>query len=59
VTGVVTRLNTELESKPELVNEDPWGKGWMIAIRPSKFDEEKGALLDAASYKSHVVASAH
>ena len=59
VTGVVTRLNTELESKPELVNEDPWGKGWMIAIRPSKFDEEKATLLDAASYKSHVVASAH
>ena len=59
VSGIVTRLNSELESKPELVNEDPWGKGWMIAIRPSKFDEEKAALLDAASYKSHVAASAH
>jgi glycine cleavage system H protein len=59
VTGVVTRLNSELESKPELVNEDPWGKGWMIAIRPSKFDEEKASLLDAAGYESHVVASAH
>jgi glycine cleavage system H protein len=59
VSGVVTRLNAELESKPELVNEDPWGKGWMIAIRPSKFDEEKAVLLDAASYKDHVAASAH
>jgi glycine cleavage system H protein len=59
VSGVVTRLNAELESKPELVNEDPWGKGWMIAIRPSKLDEEKAGLLDAAGYKAHLVASAH
>lgn len=59
VSGVVTRLNTELESKPELVNEDCWGKGWMIAIRPSKLDAEKAGLLDAADYKKHLVASAH
>ncbi|HEX6274441.1 MAG TPA: glycine cleavage system protein GcvH [Polyangiaceae bacterium] len=59
VSGVVTRLNAELESKPELVNEDPWGKGWMIAIRPSKLGEEGGALLDASAYKNHLVASAH
>jgi glycine cleavage system H protein len=59
VSGVVTRLNADLESKPELVNEDPWGKGWMIAIRPNKFDEEKAGLLDAAGYKAHMAASAH
>jgi glycine cleavage system H protein len=59
VSGVVTRLNAELESKPELVNEDPWGKGWMIAIRPSKLDAEQNSLLDAADYKKHLVASAH
>jgi glycine cleavage system H protein len=59
VSGVVTRLNAELESKPELVNEDCWGKGWMIAIRPSKLADEGGALLDAAAYKNHLVASAH
>jgi glycine cleavage system H protein len=59
VSGVITRLNTELESKPELINEDPWGKGWMIAIRPSKLDQEKAGLLDAQAYKAHLVASAH
>jgi glycine cleavage system H protein len=59
VSGVVTRLNAELESKPELVNEDPWGKGWMIAIRPNQLEKEQGGLLDAASYKAHLVASAH
>jgi glycine cleavage system H protein len=59
VSGVITRLNTELESKPELVNDDPWGKGWMIAIRPSKLSDESAGLMDAAAYQKHLVASAH
>lgn len=59
VSGVVTRVNQELEKQPELVNEDPWKKGWMIAIRPNKLGEEQGALLDAAAYRAHLAASAH
>jgi glycine cleavage system H protein len=59
VSGVVTRINTELEKSPELVNEDPWKKGWMIAIRPSKLGEEQAHLLDAAAYGAHLKASAH
>ncbi|HVR19759.1 MAG TPA: glycine cleavage system protein GcvH [Polyangiaceae bacterium] len=59
VSGVITRLNTELESKPELINDDPWGKGWMIAIRPSKLADESSGLMDAAAYQKHLVASAH
>jgi glycine cleavage system H protein len=59
VSGVVTRVNAALEAQPELVNEDPWGKGWMVAIRPSKLAEEQSELLDAAAYKAHLAASAH
>jgi glycine cleavage system H protein len=59
VSVVITRVNQELEKQPELVNEDPWNKGWMIAIRPSKLAEEQGGLLDAAAYRAHLVASAH
>lgn len=59
VSGVITRINTELETQPELINEDPWGKGWMLAIRPSKLAEEESGLLDAAAYRAHVEASAH
>jgi glycine cleavage system H protein len=59
VSGVVTRINGELEKQPELVNEDPWKKGWMIAIRPSKLGEEQSNLLDAAAYGAHLAASAH
>jgi glycine cleavage system H protein len=59
VSGVVTRVNAALEKEPELVNEDPWKKGWMIAIRPTKLGEEQAGLLDAAAYRTHLETSAH
>jgi glycine cleavage system H protein len=59
VSGVVTRINTALEAQPELINEDPWKKGWMIAIRPTKLAAEQAGLLEAGAYKSHLEASAH
>ncbi len=57
VSGKVTRVNAELENSPELVNDDCWGKGWMVAIEPSGGDA--GELLDPAAYKKHVEESAH
>src|SRR5881397_2581156 len=35
VTGKVVERNAQLEEKPELVNEDPYGEGWMVAIEMS------------------------
>jgi len=52
-SGEVVAVNTELESEPELVNEDPTGEGWMIKLKLSKPDELKG-LMDQAAYDSHV-----
>lgn len=57
VSGTVVAINEELENAPELVNEDPWGRGWMIRIAPS--DGSAGALLDSAAYQSHVESSEH
>ena len=50
-SGEVLEVNEELEAHPELVNEDPYGKGWMIRIRlsdPSELDN----LMDAAAYEA-------
>lgn len=47
MTGTVTSINAELESKPELINEDCYGKGWMIEIAPSG---PAADLLDAQAY---------
>jgi glycine cleavage system H protein len=57
VAGKVVRINGDLASKPELVNEDCYGKAWMIAIAPSD-PKAQTALLDAAAYVEHVRAAA-
>ncbi len=53
VTGKIVRLNRDLESKPELVNEDCYGKAWMIAIAPSNA-ADAGELMDSGAYSKHV-----
>lgn len=50
VTGRVIERNAALEERPELVNEDPYGDGWMIAIEPSE-SAGMDALLDADTYR--------
>ncbi|MCL2447388.1 MAG: glycine cleavage system protein GcvH [Polyangiaceae bacterium] len=58
IDGKVVRVNGELANKPELVNEDCYGKGWMIALAPSD-PAAVGGLLDAAGYTEHVRQSDH
>ena len=53
VSGVIEERNDELEDRPELVNEDPYGRGWMVAIRAedvSALDD----LLTAEDYRDHI-----
>ena len=51
LTGEVIEFNEELENEPELVNSDPYGKGWMIKINISDADQIDN-LLDAEAYKN-------
>jgi glycine cleavage system H protein len=57
VGGKVLKINTLLESKPELVNEDCYGAGWMIVIQVSE-PSALATLLDEKGY-AKVVESAH
>jgi glycine cleavage system H protein len=50
LTGEIVEFNTALEAEPEAVNEDPYGKGWMIKIKFSDSSELED-LLDAAAYQ--------
>jgi glycine cleavage system H protein len=50
VAGEVTDVNAELGTKPELVNSDPFGEGWMIRVKVTDADQLAG-LLDAAGYE--------
>lgn len=51
VTGEVLELNDALNDQPELVNNDPYGEGWMIRISVSD-PAELETLLDAAAYEA-------
>jgi glycine cleavage system H protein len=49
VSGEVVEVNPQLAGKPELVNSDPFGDGWMIRVKVSDQAQVEG-LLDAAAY---------
>tara|TARA_B100000579_G_C22648576_1_gene765042 strand:- start:298 stop:675 length:378 start_codon:yes stop_codon:yes gene_type:complete len=53
ISGVVVSFNQQLEDKPELINSDPYGDGWIIKI---KFSDslELNSLLDSDAYKELV-----
>ncbi|MCU0655503.1 MAG: glycine cleavage system protein GcvH [Polyangiaceae bacterium] len=49
LTGKIVAVNGELDASPELVNSDPYGKAWMVAIEP---EGEAADLMDAAAYRA-------
>ena len=53
VSGELLEVNDELEASPEMINESPYDKGWLISIRCSEVGELE-ALMDAASYEEYV-----
>lgn len=53
ISGEVIEVNTELEDNPEWVNEDPYGKAWLVKVTPSDLGE-LDALMDAAVYEKYV-----
>ncbi len=55
VSGEVELVNEALEDAPELVNEDPYGKGWMIQIRIENPAELEG-LMSADAYREYLEA---
>ena len=50
LSGTVKEVHEELIDKPELINEDPYGEGWLIVVEPSNLDNEVSNILgfDAA-----------
>ncbi|PKN49312.1 MAG: glycine cleavage system protein H [Deltaproteobacteria bacterium HGW-Deltaproteobacteria-20] len=58
ISGTLEAVNGDLEESPELINDDCYGKGWMIKIKPSKA-AEMDKLMDVTAYDAHVKDSAH
>jgi len=53
VTGEVVSVNTELETAPEVINSDPYGKGWLYTVKISD-KSEIDALMDASAYEKYL-----
>jgi glycine cleavage system H protein len=51
LAGTITEKNTLLDSQPELVNQDPYGDGWMVKMTLNDPSQLEG-LMDAAAYKA-------
>jgi glycine cleavage system H protein len=51
VSGTVAEVNTDLSDTPQMINEDPYGKGWIFAVEMSD-PAEAEALMDAAAYRN-------
>ncbi len=50
ISGEVTEVNAKLADTPELVNQQPYGDGWIAVIKPSNLEAELKNLLDSKSY---------
>jgi len=50
VTGEIADTNRALEETPELINQDPYGKGWLVAVQLTDWESDKAKLLNAETY---------
>ena len=46
VSGTIEEVNEEVKSKPETINEDPFGKGWLLTVKPTNLQAELANLMD-------------
>ena len=46
ISGTIQEVNDEVQSKPETLNEDPFGKGWLLVVKPSNLQAELANLMD-------------
>jgi glycine cleavage system H protein len=58
IGGEITEINESLSDTPELVNQDPYGKAWMVKFKVTNASELSG-LMDAAAYEKYCAERAH
>jgi glycine cleavage system H protein len=56
ISGEVLEVNSALSDSPDLINNDPYGKGWMLKVRINQLDEID-SLMNTDDYKKHIAAA--
>jgi glycine cleavage system H protein len=46
ISGEILEVNAEVQSKPEMLNEDPYGKAWLLVVKPANLQAELASLMD-------------
>jgi len=54
INGVVSERNERLQDSPELVNQEPYGAGWLVLVKPSRLQDDLKILLSAQDYAKFV-----
>jgi glycine cleavage system H protein len=50
LSGTIAEINPSLDLAPEVINQDPYGKGWLAMIEPADWDADRAKLLDPNAY---------
>ncbi len=58
VSGKIAEVNPRMAREPEVVNQDPYGEGWLCEIETADWASGQAGLLDAQSYFAHMVREA-
>jgi len=53
ISGKIDQINTEVQGRPELLNEDPYNKGWLLVVTPSNMDELKSIMDHTQAVEWH------
>ena len=53
-SGEVLEVNTKLSSNPEILNQSPYGDGWIAIVKPSNLDQELKALMNPEAYAEYL-----
>ena len=59
MSGEVVAVNSALGDKPETINEDAYGEGWIFVVKPSNLAEESEELLDPDAYAESIEDEEH
>jgi len=50
ISGEIMEANPVVETEPERINQDPYGRGWLILVKPADWEKDRSKLMEAASY---------
>jgi len=53
LSGTIEQVNTEVQNSPELLNKDPYNKGWLLVITPTNLDELKNIMDNSKAVEWH------